>query len=129
MSYGVRKGKDVYKSVKLDDFSDDDDDNFAANSAQRQQQLFAEQDAGLEMLGKSAEKLGKMSMAINEELGFQNKMLDEMESDLDDAAEEMDMVTRRTKEFIEMSGGTKNFMVILTLSAICIVLFFLLLYT
>jgi hypothetical protein len=143
-------GGSTYSKVSLDEFSDDEGDdvnglegrwmgrgNGASNgghpgvndSLGRQQQLFAEQDQGLEMLGQSAERLGKMSMAIHEELGFQNKMLDEMEADLNEAGENLDFVTRKTKEFIEKSGGTKNFVIILALIAIAIVLFLLILYT
>jgi hypothetical protein len=143
----VNKNSASYSKVSLDEFSDDDDDNedpFAGNSRrrtngtsgdpvadsmQRQQQLFAEQDQGLEMLGQSAERLGKMSMAIHEELGFQNKMLDEMEGDLEEASQNLDSVTKKAKEFIDQAGGTKNFIIIVALVAIAILLFFLILYT
>lgn len=37
------------------------------------QQMMKEQDQGLEMLGQSAERLSKISMGIHEELGHQNK--------------------------------------------------------
>jgi len=132
--FGKQNGKKVdYRKVSLDEFSDDSSneggDDFASNSINRQQQLFREQDQGLEMLGQSAERLGQMSMAINEELGLQNKMLDEMESDLDEAHENLDFVTRKTKEFIEKSGGTKNCILIVALSVVALILFFLILYT
>jgi hypothetical protein len=81
------------------------------------------------MLSASVERLGQMSMGISEELGHQNKMLEAMETDLDEAGEELDLVTRKTKEFIQMTGGEKNCMVIVTLSLIALVLFFLILYT
>ena len=64
-----------YRKVSLDDFSDDDDDSDPEGNAMppgtRQEQLFAEQDKGLEMLGQSAERLGNLSMAIHDELGQQ----------------------------------------------------------
>jgi SNARE domain len=135
-----------YSQIHLDDFSDDDDDdharhddaggrkngngaNDASSSIHRQQQMFQEQDHGLELLGKSAERLGQMSMAIHDELGFQNKMLDEMEADLDETADNLDLVTRKTKEFIDRAGGTKNCLIIASLTAVAILLFFLILYT
>ena len=93
------------------------------------QELLRKQDEGLDMLSASVERLGQMSMGISEELGQQNKMLESMETDLDDAGEELDMVTRKTKEFIKMTGGEKNCMVILSLGLIALVLFFLIIYT
>jgi len=140
------KNKD-YNQISLDDFSDDssDDgelggggyrDNTNRNGGPppidplaRQQQLMQQQDQGLEMLGVSAERLGAMSMQIHEELNSQNVLLNEMDEELDQANENLDLVTRKTKEFIAASGGQKNFMLILALSAIVIVLFFLILYT
>jgi t-SNARE complex subunit (syntaxin) len=86
------------------------------------------QDEGLDMLSASVERLGQMSMGISEELGQQNKMLESMETDLDEAGENLDLVTKKTREFIKVAGGTKNCVVILTLSVIALILFFLILY-
>jgi hypothetical protein len=87
-----------------------------------------QQDQGLDMLSASVLRLGEMSMGISDELGQQNKMLESMETDLDDAAENLDLVTRSTKEFIKQAGGEKNCIIILTLSAVALILFFVLLY-
>jgi ABC-type transport system involved in cytochrome c biogenesis ATPase subunit len=128
-----KKGSN-YSHVSLDEFSDDDsddangDNDFTNNSLQRQQEQMRQQDEGLEMLSQSADRLGKMSMTISEELGHQNKMLDEMDQDLDDANENLDFVTRKTKEFIVQSGGQKNCLIIATLAGVVILLFFLIVY-
>lgn len=90
--------------------------------------MLKKQDEGLDFLSQSAERLGQMSMGISEELGHQNKMLESMETDLDVAADELDLVTRKTRDFIQLSGGTKNCVLILTLSIVVLVLLFLLLY-
>jgi t-SNARE complex subunit (syntaxin) len=86
------------------------------------------QDQGLDMLSVSVERLGQLSLGISEELGQQNKMIDSMETDLDVAAEDLDLVTRKTKEFIKQAGGTKNCVVIMSLSIVALILFFLILY-
>lgn len=134
--FGKNGGSANYRQVSLDDFSDDSstderqrNDDFASNSLSRQKQMFQEQDKGLEMLSQSAERLGQMSLTINEELGFQNKMLDEMDSGLEEAQDNLDFVTKKTKELVEKAGGTKNCMIILVLSVIALILFFLILYT
>jgi SYP6 family syntaxin len=88
-----------------------------------------QQDEGLDMLSASVDRLGQMSMGISEELGQQNKMLDTMETDLDDAGEQLDLVTQKTRQFIQQAGGTKNCILIIALTAVALVLFFLVLYT
>lgn len=128
-----RGGRTNYQQLSLDDFSDDDslsgDGESHSDPVQRQWQTLQEQDKGLELLSQATDRLGAMSLAISEELGQQNRILDEMDQDLEQATSNMDMVTRKTKEFIDQSGGTKNFMIILCLSVVVIVLVFLLLYT
>jgi t-SNARE complex subunit (syntaxin) len=88
-----------------------------------------QQDEGLDVLAQSVDRLGQMSMAISEELGQQNKMLDAMETDLDTASEELDIVTAKTKELIAKAGGSTNFCIIATLSIVVLILVFLILYT
>ena len=88
-----------------------------------------QQDQGLEMLSKSAERLGELSMNIHDELNQQNQMLDEMDKDLENAGENLDIITKKTKELIEKSGGKGNCMLIVCLTIIAVVLFLLILYT
>jgi hypothetical protein len=86
------------------------------------------QDEGLEMLAQSAHRLGQMSNTITEELDYQNKMLDDMEDGLDTATDNLDMVTRKTKEMITKAGGKQNFLIILVLTGVAIILFLLIIF-
>jgi flagellar biosynthesis/type III secretory pathway M-ring protein FliF/YscJ len=56
-------------------------------------------------------------------------MLNEMEEDLETAEQNLSLVTRKTKELIQKSGGKRNFIIIVALSVVMIILFFLVLYT
>ncbi len=56
-------------------------------------------------------------------------MLNEMEEDLDTATQNLSLVTRKTKELIQKSGGKQNFIIIVVLSIVMIILFFLVVYT
>jgi hypothetical protein len=131
----MRKGTSSdYRKISLDEFSSDDslsdgESDHRLDPARRQQLQLAEQDKGLELLSQATDRLGVMSMAISEELGQQNRILDDMDADLEEAAINMDFVTKKTKEFIDQSGGTRNFTIILCLSVVVVVLVFLLLYT
>ncbi len=55
-------------------------------------------------------------------------MLNEMEDDLDTADANLNLVTMKTKELIQQSGGKRNFVIIVILSIVVIVLFFLIIY-
>ena len=60
---------------------------------------------------------------------YTNRMLNEMEEDLETATENLSMVTIKTKELIQKSGGKRNFIIIVVLSLVVVVLLFLILYT
>ena len=125
--------KGSYNPLSLGEWSDDSSDegerDFVRDQIRSQRQQLKQQDEGLDMLGKSAERLGQLSMNISEELGQQNKMLDDMETGLDQATARLDFVTQKTKELISRSGGKQNFLIIVTLVAIAFILFLLVLYT
>mmetsp|Transcript_34716 Transcript_34716/g.62512 ORF Transcript_34716/g.62512 Transcript_34716/m.62512 type:complete len:136 (-) Transcript_34716:173-580(-) len=112
------------------DSSDDGnpEDDFISREIRQQKTMMKQQDQGLEMLGQSAERLSKISLGIHEELGHQNKMLDEMDDDLETATTNLSLVTIKTKELIQKSGGKRNFIIIVLLSIAVIVLVFLVVY-
>jgi hypothetical protein len=56
-------------------------------------------------------------------------MLDEMEDDLETATTNLSLVTLKTKELIQKSGGKRNFILIVMLTVIVIVLLILVMYT
>ena len=57
------------------------------------------------------------------------RMLDEMENDLEKAATDLDILSRKTKEFIQKSGGKQNCMIIFGMSCVVVLLLFLIIYT
>jgi t-SNARE complex subunit (syntaxin) len=129
-----KKNGGDYRQVSLNE-EEDDNGHHNSNSGNgygvgvgRQQQLLQQQDQGLEMLGQSADRLGQMSLQISEELSSQNKILTAMDDDLDEAYENLDIVTKKTQEFIKASGGTKNFLIILALIVVIVILILLIVY-
>jgi t-SNARE complex subunit (syntaxin) len=119
----------IYSRVGYDSDSDPEGDDFISQQIKQQQLELKRQDEGLDMLTESANRLGALSLGIHEELNQQNKMLDEMENDLDNATNNLEIITRKTKDLIEKSGGKKNFLIILVMSIIVVVLLFLIIYT
>mmetsp|Transcript_10510 Transcript_10510/g.25349 ORF Transcript_10510/g.25349 Transcript_10510/m.25349 type:complete len:146 (+) Transcript_10510:449-886(+) len=143
--YNSNGKKKKYDQLDLKDFSDDESDsgnrnessyrdeydetgNEASDYIRNQQVLMQMQDAGLDALSESVMRLGDMSNNISEELGQQNKMLDAMETELDDAGDQLDIVTRSTKQLIAKSGGMSTFCLIAALSMVVLVLLFLIIY-
>lgn len=123
-----------YKPVSISenyDNSDDDyeEDDFIQRQIQHQKLTMQKQDEGLSALSESASRLGALSLGISEELNQQNKMLDDMENDLERATDDLNMLSRKTKEFIQKSGGKRNFMIILGMSFVIVILLFLIIYT
>jgi t-SNARE complex subunit (syntaxin) len=121
-----------YSQINADDYSDassDEGDDFIQAAVRNQRATLSAQDEGLEMLAQSANRLGQMSLGIQEELDYQNNMLGDMENDLEGATDRLDMVTKKTKEMIQKAGGVNNFMLIAVLVAVVVVLMFLILYS
>ena len=88
-----------------------------------------EQDEHLDALAQSAGRLADLSLMIGEEIGEQNKMLDEVTKDMDRATELMEVLKKKTAKLVAKSGGWGWFTVIMVLSGVMAVLFFLVLYT
>lgn len=131
--YNGKSGKKKdYSQLSLDDFSDDDSDdggggfhdepNEADDYIRNQQVLMKMQDAGLDALSESVMRLGEMSNNISEELGQQNKMLDSMEMDLDNAGsnlptddrndDEKDFVSHYIRSVLRKREGPANRIVV-----------------
>lgn len=115
------------KLPTYEDSQESDDDIMSA--VRSQQEMLTHQDESLDVLGQSAARLGMISLEISDELQAQNKMLDEMGEDLDQADINLEIVTRKTKELIKKSGGCKYFSIIVVLSLVVAILFFLIVYT
>jgi hypothetical protein len=60
---------------------------------------------------------------------YHRRMLDEMEDDLDTATNNLSLVTQKTKELIQKSGGKRNCILIVVLTVVVIILLFLIIYT
>jgi chromosome segregation ATPase len=65
---------------------DDDDDDFygsSKGSAETQKLLMREQDDTIRTLGSSVERIQGMALRVNEELALQNRIIEEIDEDVD----------------------------------------------
>ena len=103
-----------------------------------------EQDDNLSVLESSVSRLSAISLDISREIKDQNRKLDDMDADMDKAQDKADVLTRKTRELVKNAGydsiscalfisnfrrGPGNFYAIIILSAVLVILIFLVIYT
>jgi syntaxin 6 len=122
------RAKALRRAAPQDDDHSHNGDPFVTDSAARTSLLMQQQDETLEELDEAVVRVGHMASTIHEELGTQNKMLDEIEEDLTDAEEKLGAVMGKLAKLLKTKDkcqlGT-----ILALLLTVLVLFFLVLYT
>ena len=90
--------------------------------------LMEQQDETLDELGEAVTRVGEMAEGISEEIGHQNKMLDELDEDLTNVEEELGMVMGKLAKFLKTKDKWQ-LRTILTLTLVAFILLFLVLYT
>jgi syntaxin 6 len=103
-------------------------EDMIASGQARASLLMQRQDETLDALDAAVSRVGDMAVAIGEEVNEQNKMLDEMTTDLENVEEELGLVMGKLAKFLK----TKNSWqlgTIMFLMATVVILFFLVLYT
>lgn len=118
-----------YSRLPIGEGSDGEGEDWIQRQIKGHKAQIEHQDVHLSEIGQSASRLGNISLEISKELDQQNKMLDNVNTDLEEAIGGLDVVTKKTKDLIKKSGGLRNFMVILILVVILAVLVFLVIYT
>ena len=90
-----------------------------------QQQLRSTQDQHLDVMSECLTRLKDVSHAIADELDEHNRLLNDLDEDIADTDSRIAFVTGQTNELIKKSGGGKWFCLIVALTIMAIVLFFL----
>lgn len=66
--------------------------------------MLREQDQGLEELGTAVDRVGRMADAMNQELNAQNRMLGELEVDVENTSEQMNFVMGKLSKLLKTKG-------------------------
>ena len=104
---------------------EDDEDDFIKAELRDQQQLRSTQDQHLDVMSEGLTRLKDVSHAIADELDEHNRLLSELDEDIADTDSRIAFVTGQTNELIKKSGGVRWFCLIVALTIMAIVLFFL----
>ena len=78
-------------------------DDYVSSAAQQQQQLIRQQDVVLEDMDAALARLGNISNDINAELVEQGAMLDELDSGMDEAQGNMNIVLKKMDKLLKTS--------------------------
>merc|ERR550525_1506196 len=95
---------------------------------QEQAQLIAQQDEALTLLSQSAQRLNETARTINTELQDQQKMLEELDEDIDKETEKLNFVMKRVGRLLKTSDKGQLCLIV-GLFVLLIVLVFLLINT
>ena len=98
------------------------------DSQARTSLLMQHQDDTLDELDAAVTRVGRMADGIHDEIGQQNKMLTEMESDLDEAEQQLGLVMGKLSKFLQTKNNGELY-TIMVLFGVMLLLFLLVLYT
>lgn len=101
---------------------------FLERQRQEQQQIVAQQDQDLNLFSQSAKRLRETAKVINVELQDQQKMLEELDDDIDREVEKLNFVLKRVGKLLKTSNRGQLLLVV-GLSALLMVLMFLVINT
>jgi len=125
------KGKHKYSALSLGETVDDDVDESAASDDPTSfvQKQIEKQNANLDALSISVSRLGDMSLSISNEISSQNRLLSDLDSDIENVSAKTDSLLKKTKEIIKKTGGIKDWCIILILILVLSVLVLLVIYS
>ncbi len=119
-----RRGGDLGASNRREKENTD----FIQDQQANAQMMMTRQDECLEDLEGAVERVGQIAGAINTELGVQNKMLKELESDVDEAEARMGVVMSKLGKLLQTKDGCQ-LGTIIGLAILLVVITFLVFYT
>jgi len=99
-----------------------EEENHSFIQDQRQQTQFAirEQDMALDELGMAVDKLHVIGRGVNEELKEQNRMLDDLDRDLDEAGGKMNFVQEALSKLLKTKDGCQIWTIVILFLILCI---------
>jgi hypothetical protein len=89
-----------------------DNQDFLDNQRQDQTQIVRQQDNDLTLLSQSAQRLGETARTINTELRDQERMLQELDDDIDREAEKLNFVMKRMGRLLQTSDNKQLCLII-----------------
>ncbi|XP_022715819.1 syntaxin-61 [Durio zibethinus] len=110
-------------------YAAEDNDDFIASESDRQMLLIKQQDEELDELSASVERIGSVGLTIHEELIAQEKIIDELGTEMDSTTNRLDFVQKKVAMVMKKASAKGQIMMILFLLVLFIILFILVFFT
>ncbi|KAL8233648.1 hypothetical protein R6Q59_019748 [Mikania micrantha] len=107
----------------------EDNDDFITSESDRQTLLIRQQDEELDELSASVERIGSVGLTIHDELHAQEKLIDDLGSEMDSTTNRLDFVQKKVAMVMKKASAKGQMMMILLLIILFIVLFVLVFLT
>ncbi|XP_050210153.1 syntaxin-61 [Mercurialis annua] len=117
-----------HQADKSNPYSQDNDD-FIHSESDRQMLLIKQQDEELDELSASVERIGGVGLTIHEELLAQEKIIDDLGTEMDSTSNRLDFVQKKVAMVMKKASAKGQIMMILFLLALFIILFVLVFLT
>jgi len=88
-------------------------EDFISETTQLSKQLIKQQDESVGALSHAVDRLQEYGKSINSELKIQNKMLDELDNDLDDAGNKMNFVQAKLSKLLKTKDGCQIWTIVI----------------
>uniref|UniRef100_A0A0D6R6D7 t-SNARE coiled-coil homology domain-containing protein n=1 Tax=Araucaria cunninghamii TaxID=56994 RepID=A0A0D6R6D7_ARACU len=118
-----------HTGAKPNHVMDPENDDFIQSESDRQVLLMKEQDQELDELSASVERLGGVGLTIHEELMGQERILNELDQDMDKTSNRLEFVQKKVALVMKKAGAKGQIMMIVFLLILFIVLVLLVFYT
>lgn len=118
-----------YQTDRSNLYSAEDNDDYISSESDRQLLLIKQQDAELDELSASVERIGGVGLSIHEELLAQEKIIDEFGNEMDSTSNRLDFVQKKVAMVMKKAGAKGQIMMILFLLLLFIILFVLVFFT
>lgn len=102
----------------------DRNDQFVSDQRMQQEMIVRQQDQELEEMGKAVDRLGQVGLTIHDELSHQQRMLDDLDEDIDITTNRMRAAQKKIADIIKKTGMKWHFCVIVLLSITLLILAF-----
>ncbi|XP_059655376.1 syntaxin-61 [Cornus florida] len=118
-----------HQSDRSNQYIAQDNDDFISSESDRQLLLIKQQDEELDELSASVERIGGVGLTIHEELLAQEKIIDDLGSEMDSTSNRLDFVQKKVAMVMKKAGAKGQIMMLLFLVVLFIVLFVLVFLT
>ncbi|WCJ27116.1 Syntaxin-61 [Euphorbia peplus] len=120
--------QNVHEAEKSNPYSQGNDD-FIQSESDRQLLLIRQQDEELDELSASVERIGGVGLTIHEELLAQEKIIDDLGTEMDNTSNRLDFVQKKVAMVMKKAGMKGQIMMIAFLLLLFIILFVLVFLT